>query len=54
MSKAIDLDEKYGEAYFYRALVKFELDLEYCDDFKKAVEYGDPQAMEEFEDYCSE
>ena len=39
-NKAIELDPNFGKAYDNRAISKYNLNREYCLEFKKACELG--------------
>jgi tetratricopeptide (TPR) repeat protein len=52
-NKAIELDSKYGFAYGVRAQIKQKLgESDFCIDFYKAREYGEPDADEAIKLFC--
>jgi tetratricopeptide (TPR) repeat protein len=53
-SKAIELNPKLAEAYYYRGLQYLRVFLreEACKDLAKATELGYPAAEKEYENYC--
>ena len=53
-SAAIKMDEDFGQAYYYRGMLKqaIEQTRGACEDMKTAVSLNYPQATEAFERYC--
>ena len=52
---ALKIDPKHAKAYYYRALVQFELDKKEkaCSDLDKAIELGYKDAINEKNKYCN-
>ena len=54
--KAIEADRKYTDAYYWRAVAKCYLNDNEgcCNDYRKALKLGHPDAAEMIESYCNQ
>lgn len=52
LNKAIELNPNYGEAFFWRGVALINLKQNPCEDFKQAVKYNYPQAVNALNKYC--